>query len=475
MPSHVPREDIACLSLLAALFIGTLSMMFIEPFHYVKWIEVPNVLLIVKEVQSNTTMVPGLAAMEKELLYNVSSETVSPLLHMPADLWPNATKPMSSAETMDRHIFWPTAMLLMSLVGVGLGTVITSAPDALCGLFPWKKNTHDLLIEAPTEKKESVDELVINRLCVASCLAHLTLTTKIALACAMSSTLSSSFGFPYEGYAVILAAGLMWLLAQALAMRFMLPNKRFGLGTFARSFMTTCAPMISLGFDTVKDGMFAGIAYSGPTAFSVAIGMVAFAWLWGLHIYMLRDDELRLELWTAYVNVLEANPVKSSDNDGNLAVEQAIKGCAASLAINVFKQTTPEKRKALMMEDGPQGALAVLYSATQGFHAVVLLLNVIVPLVRYVAAWLLYPWLRNTSAVGSWLVEEGAVADAVWTRRPVTSKCISVFRHSGSFLRSIQMSRSLDALKKWLKYAMLVHVLSKSFAVKAKSRSLRRH
>eukprot|EP00928_Gymnodinium_smaydae_P068866 TRINITY_DN5215_c0_g5_i1.p1 TRINITY_DN5215_c0_g5~~TRINITY_DN5215_c0_g5_i1.p1 ORF type:complete len:746 (+),score=128.48 TRINITY_DN5215_c0_g5_i1:240-2240(+) len=349
--------------------------------------------------------------MEKELLDNVSSEATSPFLHMPPDLWPNVTQPVPTTETMDRRIFWPSAMLLMSVVGVAVGTMIMKAPEAMFRLFWWKQNTYDPLIVATESEDKAGFERMTTILCVVSCLAHLTLTTKVSVTCALSNTLASNFGFPYEGYATILSAGLTWMLAQAIAIKCLYPGRRIGIGVFATCFVTTCAPITSAGFDTVKDAMFAGIALSGSTIFSMAIGIMAYMLLWGIHIYMIRDGELRQELKAVYVNILEAVPEKASEKDAHAAAELESVGLAAGFMVKVFRQTTPEKRKALMLEDGPQGALAVLYSATQGFSTLVLVLNVAIPLLRYFVIWSLYPVLRETLEVQSWLLQEADVAE----------------------------------------------------------------
>ena len=69
---------------------------------------------------------------------------------------------------------------------------------------------------------------------------------------AHTSSLSRSYGLPWEGYDLCFTAGLGWFLAQALALRAWLPNDRFPVVDIILSSLAFL-PFLGDAFDTLKD------------------------------------------------------------------------------------------------------------------------------------------------------------------------------------------------------------------------------
>jgi len=72
-----------------------------------------------------------------------------------------------------------------------------------------------------------------------------------------------------------------------------------------------------------------------------------------------------------------------------------------------FKQSTPERRLCMLIEDGPQGILATLYTLTaKSLQWTIVVLNIGVPALRLIFAYFIYPILLTQEAVLTWLSSE---------------------------------------------------------------------
>lgn len=72
-----------------------------------------------------------------------------------------------------------------------------------------------------------------------------------------------------------------------------------------------------------------------------------------------------------------------------------------------YKQSTPEKRHMLLVEDMPQSSLVLLVTAISNeVSAFTLAVNVVIPAARYMLAW----WMHDRLAFGArrWLLLEAA-------------------------------------------------------------------
>ena len=86
-------------------------------------------------------------------------------------------------------------------------------------------------------------------------------------------------------------------------------------------------------------------------------------------------------------------------------------GVWRKLLVQLYKQSTPSRQSALILEDTPQGVLALLVSLADGFQTFTVVVNIGVPALRITLAW----WLHDRIAweVADWLLQEALnAADA---------------------------------------------------------------
>jgi len=412
------RSEKACVFLGIVAGFGV-AILFLEPFHYVAKVPVFNLYGEMLNASGETqdaldSLTNGTWVDSKITAVNdTDKHSVHHWLQMPMPLWPHVHSAMNG-ESQRRRQFWLSRMFLNLSITMILGSaLLLGAPRFL--------NSRDFTL-VDTDGGWQLDNLKRGRLCGLATFAHLTIVTKIMLTSVWSDRLSLSFGPDWEGYAVVLDSGLLWMLLQALALVYARPGAQFGKTAFAEASLATVMPFLADPFDTLKDCLFAAFALDDPLWVSQAIGCASLAWLWSIHIFMLRDDELRLELEGSYLSVLLINPVVSGAGELQNQPEDPVTaetGCCCSLYIKVtgkllppiFKQTTPERGRALAIEDSPQGVLAVCFSLVQYLKhgvvkPVVVVLNIAVPLFRYILAWYLYNKLRNSEIVRQWLDDE---------------------------------------------------------------------
>ena len=277
--------------------------------------------------------------------------------------------------------------------------------------------------------------------------------TKLALTGAQADTLSPRSGFDYEGWALIFYEGMGWMLAQAVVLVLLRGADRFPTLAFATAAFFSSTPFVADPTDTAKDSIFAGLACRCDWPWK-GIGWLSLAWLWGLHFYMLWDTELVVGLERDYLSVLiiqptptstdlsseevaptsgtsaEAAPpasaphedpentplVPSSEGGGGTTTGGALTAAAQSahkeILTFLFKQSVPERQKAMMLEDGPQGVMAALYLVGTGKfdQTLVMVSNILVPAARILFAKVAHPRLLRHPIVVSWLAKEAISA-----------------------------------------------------------------
>ena len=62
----------------------------------------------------------------------------------------------------------------------------------------------------------------------------------------------------------------------------------------------------------------------------------------------------------------------------------------------------------MLLEDLPQGMVALVVSSVEGFHAFTVIVNIGVPLFRISVAWLLHDWIA--SQLADWFLAEAMKA-----------------------------------------------------------------
>lgn len=370
-------------ALLLALQVAcTAYVLSVEPFHNVSGLHVLNVFY------------------PQELLFALfDRKNTEPVwvVGMPEHLWPKDVTKLSVSEQIQRRRFWVSLAVMMYGGCLMLGTTVLWCAAAVNRHYEPLRNS-DVLGSIPFVFFQSTLALLTG----GAVIAHLTMVTKLVLNAAGSGGLSSVTGLDFEGYVSVLLYGLIWLLAQAVVLVLFRRRESFGKTAFAEALFTTTAVFFADPYDTLRDATFAGVALQSSKLPSKVIGWCSLTWLWAFHILRLLHADGRFDLQTSYLSVFMANPLSTvvttaDGKDPSRSLQQRI-------LQQLFKQSTPERQKALRQEDLPQGLLAVAYSVVVGLNPWVLVSNILVPLLRYTLAWRFYGVLRKQ--VAGWLAEE---------------------------------------------------------------------
>ena len=201
------------------------------------------------------------------------------IIGRPALAWPTQADlaSMTTSELHERADFFGSWMLAKFLLSVVVAIAILSwnswcpcfASVASLAAQPERYERlarEELDTEGPVPDSESVkdgagkgqDQAVppeaLTIVTGAASLAQLILVSYVTMTAASESQLSLAYGLPWEGYDLCLTAGLLWFLAQALALRAWLP------GTFSKLDIALSSlaflPFLGDAFDTLKDARF---------------------------------------------------------------------------------------------------------------------------------------------------------------------------------------------------------------------------
>ena len=149
-------------------------------------------------------------------------------LHMPRPLWPSKDD-LASATTTTRSTFWLSYMGLKFMLASGmvlLMLVLNCKCNQSTGASPdpsmeGQPLTAELEGGQREEREETMSFQDRHRLVMLSVILpiHLTVVIKLSCAAAFFGQLTPNTGLAYEGYDLCLTAGLLWIVAQALAVR----------------------------------------------------------------------------------------------------------------------------------------------------------------------------------------------------------------------------------------------------------------
>ena len=175
--------------------------------------------------------------------------------------------------------------------------------------------------------------------------------------------------------------------------------------------MLIVVPFLGDGFDCLKDAMLGALALRSQRIWLRCLGLAALSYLVILHGFLVRSSSNRLELQKSYLPVmfLKRTPAPRDPAAADRTVQDTfcrtlLDGVWRKLLVQLYKQSTPSRQSALILEDTPQGVLALLVSLADGFQTFTLVVNVGVPALRITLAW----WLHHRIAweVADWLLQE---------------------------------------------------------------------
>ena len=239
---------------------------------------------------------------------------------------------------------------------------------------------------------------------------HLTVVIKLSCAAAFFGQLTPNTGLAYEGYDLCLTSALLWIVAQALAVRAADFAAHHSAADVALT-MLIVVPFLGDGFDCLKDAMLGALALRSQRIWLRCLGFVALSYLVILHGCLALSSSNRLELQKSYLPVFFLKR-KAAPSDPPAAEEIAqdtfcrtlLDGVWRKLLVQLYKQSTPSRRWAMILEDTPQGVLALLVSLADWFQTFTLVVNIAVPVLRITLAWRLHH--RIAWELADWLLEE---------------------------------------------------------------------
>ena len=354
-------------------------------------------------------------------------------LQMPQPLWP--TEADLAKESGIRSHFWFTYMsfkfvFATTFIGLVLGCNCRSGSPQNSSLAgeEGKETTRTLMVsetpgreetKAQGAQKSFVDEegRVILPVVLGT---HLVLCSTMSISAAFEGRLRPATGLDFEGYDVMLSAGLLWLIAQALAVRSMDLTARYSVVDIVLSTLFL-VPFLGDGFDSLKDAMLASNAMSSDLAWLQFLGGAALLYLFCFHARLLYNPSNWLELQRSYMSCFFLKSQKlAATKDAEEPQDNSLRSFCNNVWLQLsslrqkfyallFQQTSPSRQRAMMIEDAPQGALACLVSlAAGGFQPFTLVVNIALPLVRLAVSLLFHDWIAWQ--VTGWILEEAEEA-----------------------------------------------------------------
>ena len=366
-------------------------------------------------------------------------------LHMPQPLWPS-TDDLARASTTTRSQFWLTYMcmkfLFVAVVVLLVLVLKCSCTSNQSSDSSPKQSTEGqpLTAEAQLERGQGDEEAQTmsfedrHRLLMFSIILpiHLTIVIKVTCTAAFFGQLTPNTGLAYEGYDLCLTCGLLWLVAQALALRAADFAARYSATDVALT-MLVVVPFLGDAFDSLKDAMLGALALRSRLVPLQYLGFATISYLVILHGFLARSSSNRLELQKSYLPFLFLRKKRVPSNiaaaegtvhdtlldtldqtqmpSNNPAAEgicdtllTLLDSVSRRLLVELYKQSTPSRQWAMLLEDSPQGVLALLVSLADGFQAFTVVVNIGVPVFRITFAWLLHD--RIAWRVADWLFQE---------------------------------------------------------------------
>ena len=249
--------------------------------------------------------------------------------------------------------------------------------------------------------------------------SHLVMCSKVCISAGLAGQLTAATGLAFEGYDLCLSAGLLWLLAQAVAVRFVDVSAEYSTADVCMT-MLFLVPFVGDGFDSLKDAMLASVAMNSDNLVLKCLGWGGLVYLFVFHMALLCIPRNRLELQRSYLPVFFLKRRKAQTateavvQDSNkdlsfcsrkcLEMQKEVQNLRRKVLAEAYKMTAPARQWAMIIEDAPQGILAAVISLTNGFRLFTVAVNIFVPSLRIVFSWLLHD--RIAWAVQGWMLQE---------------------------------------------------------------------
>ena len=304
-------------------------------------------------------------------------------------------KQMPRSESEERAHWFFSAFVLVFLVVVSVGTLILHFGPQLKSSS--RSTYRTLSLEEGSAVSSSSQFLSSDR---QKCLGAVSFgaTFMVSLGAVVWSLetgrLSKSTGLDWEIYLLLFSLVGVWQLVQAVgAVALIDPNDCFERSTFGMASFLSMTPFLSDFFDSLKDVIFGGLCMQSEHAVLQIVGVVSWIYLLVIHVFFFNSPNSLAELTGTYLSVLIATPKPRSDSSPMSFRETVL--------LALYKQTTPTKRKLLLIENVPQALFSLLflyYEGSSGGSPFVTIMNLIVPCAQIAGAFVLFNLLLSAVA-----------------------------------------------------------------------------
>ena len=325
-------------------------------------------------------------------------------LRMPQPIWPSSD---DLANTPSRRTsFWLSYMFSKFVLAAAMAFLVlkchcASSKQSRDGADSQDTMEVEPLTEQEEVQRENFDDRHRSTIFCAIFPIYLTLVVKISCTAAHFGQLTAKTGLAFEGYDLCLTCGLLWLVVQALAMRASDFEAQYNATDILLS-MSFLVPFVGDGFDSLKDSMLGALALRSQLVPLRCLGLFSLCYLVGLHMFLACHGSDRVQLEKAYLPVL----FLKKQTPKNTTAEGA--GRYQKVLVLMYEQVKPSRQWAMLLEDLPQGMVALVVSSLEGFQGFTVLVNIGVPICRISMAWLLHDWIA--SQLADWFLEEALKA-----------------------------------------------------------------
>ena len=335
-------------------------------------------------------------------------------LQMPQPIWPSKNDlPDTSTR---RTTFWLSYMFFKFCLAAAMAFLVlkcscASSKQSRAGAESQDRMELQPLTEPEEAQGQKFDDRHRSVIFCAIFPIYLTLVIKVSCSAALFGQLTAKTGLAFEGYDLCLTCGLLWLVVQALALRASDFEAQYDSADVLLS-MSFLLPFIGDGFDSLKDAMLGALALRSHLQLLRCLGLASLVYLVTFHAVLAWNESSRLHLEKAYLPVLFLKKQKPVEAEGAKAESadcyQKLQGFYRKVLVLLYEQAKPSRQWAMLLEDLPQGVLALVVSSVEGFQAFTVVVNMGVPIFRLTMAWLLYD--RIASQLADWFLEEALKA-----------------------------------------------------------------
>ena len=328
-------------------------------------------------------------------------------LQMPQPIWPSKNDlPDTSTR---RATFWLSYMSFKFCLAAAMAFLVLKCSCASSKQSRAGADSQDMMELQPlTELEEAQGEKFDDRhrsvIFCAIFPIYITLVIKVSCTAALFGQLTAKTGLAFEGYDLCLTCGLLWLVVQALALRASDFEAQYNSADVLLS-MSFLVPFVGDGFDSLKDAMLGALALRSQLVPLQLLGFFSLSYLVIFHAVLAWNGSNRVQLEKAYLPLLFLKKQKPVEAEGAKAKGA---GWYQKVLVLMYEQAKPSRQWAMLLEDLPQGMLALVLSSVEGFQAFTVVVNIGVPIFRISMAWLLHDFI--SSQVADWLLEQALKA-----------------------------------------------------------------